>query len=105
MNKAEISIVILNYNGYKDTLECLASILKMNYRNIKIVIVDNGSKNDSIKQINLWLAKEKIDPMNVYIITTGENIGFARGNNIGIRHVLENNRSEYILILNNDTVV
>jgi hypothetical protein len=105
MNSATVSIVILNYNGYKDTLECLESIFQMHYQDFMVVIVDNGSNNDSIEQIKLWLAANKADSTKIHIIATGENLGFARGNNVGINYVLENNRSKYVLVLNNDTIV
>lgn len=49
-----VYIVLLNFNGWKDTIECLESVLKLDYKNIRIVIVDNDSKDDSIEYIYKW---------------------------------------------------
>lgn len=93
-----IGIIIINYNGNEDTIECLRSIEKF-YQNkaIKIFLVDN---NSSIK-IDL----ETIDSFNLDIIylPQNKNLGFAEGNNIGIRKALEEN-CNFILLLNNDTL-
>jgi GT2 family glycosyltransferase len=77
----KITIVILNWNGKKDTLECLHSVAKISYPRFTTLIVDNGSKDDSVSAIR------KEFP-GVEIIETGENLGFAEGNNVGIRHAL-----------------
>ena len=93
----KITIIILNWNGKNNTLECLKSISKITYQNFKTLIVDNGSTDNSIFQI-------KNTCPNIKIIENKENLGFAKGNNIGIKHAIENN-SQYILLLNNDTIV
>ena len=92
-----ISIIILNWNGLSDTLECLESVKKIDYPSFEVIVVDNGSTDGSATTIS------RLHP-GVVIIETGKNLGFAEGNNVGIRYAL-NNGSEYMLLLNNDTIV
>jgi GT2 family glycosyltransferase len=92
-----ISVVVLTWNGREDTLKCLASLREVGYPNWEVLIVDNGSEDgtvDAIHQEHPW----------VTVIETGKNLGFALGNNIGIRAALQR-EAELILLLNNDTVV
>ena len=93
----KVAIIILNWNGWKDTIECLESFQRITYPNYQIIIVDNGSTDDSVKRI-----REKFPRLT--LIETGRNLGYAGGNNIGIKHALENG-AKYILIVNNDTKV
>ncbi|MFC1663959.1 glycosyltransferase family 2 protein [Patescibacteria group bacterium] len=95
--KPQIFIVILNWNGLSDTLECLSSLGEINYPNYKIVVVDNGSKNKEAEII-----KEKYP--EIHLIKNEKNQGFAEGNNIGMRYAFKKG-ADYILLLNNDTVV
>lgn len=92
-----VYIILLNYNGYKDTIECINSLEKISYKNYKIVIVDNASTDGSED-----ILKNEF-PHHIFI-QTGSNLGFAGGNNVGIKYALENG-ADYILLLNNDTVV
>lgn len=96
-NEPLVYVIILNYNGYKDTIECVNSLKKIVYKNYKIVIVDNNSTDDSEKVL-------KESCKECLIIQTGRNLGYAGGNNIGINYSIEN-ESDYICILNNDVVV
>ena len=73
-----VGIVLLNWNGWQDTLECLRSLRRMDYRACRILIVDNGSTDDSVTQL-----KKACPELN--IIETHRNLGFAAGNNVGIR--------------------
>jgi len=91
------SIIILNWNGKDDTLECLSSVTNINYCNYEIILVDNGSSDDSVAEIRSQF------PI-VHVIEAGENLGFAEGNNVGIRYALSTG-TDYVLILNNDTWV
>ena len=93
----QITIIILNWNGKEDTLECLDSLDKIDYPHHEIVVVDNGSTDGSVSAIRQQFP-------NTHIIETGQNLGFAEGNNVGIHYALESN-SDYILVLNNDTWV
>lgn len=93
----KIIIVILNWNGYKDTIECINSILKISYPNYEILLVDNGSdKNEYEKVISL---KSKAT-----LIRSEKNLGFSGGNNLGIKYALDCG-ADYLLLLNNDTIV
>lgn len=93
--KEDVSIIILNWNNEKDTSECLDSLSKIDYPNYRIILVDNGSTDGSPDNL-----KEKFP--YVELIRNSENLGFSRGNNIGIRQAGD---SDFILILNNDTTV
>lgn len=93
----KISIIIINYNGKKDTLECLASLEKVNYPHFEIILVDNGSKDDSVQEISTKYP-------SIDLIETHQNLGFSEGNNVGIKKALQTG-TEYFLLLNNDTTV
>lgn len=92
-----VYIVIVNYNNYYDTIECIRSLDKINYDCYRIVIVDNDSTNDSERILRKAFPTYKV-------IQTGVNLGFAGGSNIGIKEALASG-AEYILLLNNDTIV
>jgi hypothetical protein len=94
-----ISIILLNWNGYKDTVECVASLHKLTYKNFNIIIADNGSKGEDLK-----LLRQSYQNTNIIILDNKKNYGFAEGNNIAIRYAL-NNGADFCLLLNNDTVV
>lgn len=94
-----VEIVIVNYNGKKDTLECLVSLMKLETdgEKIEILVVDNGSVDGSVAAIKKEFPK-------VEILENQENLGFAEGNNVGIREALEGG-ADYVMLLNNDTLV
>jgi GT2 family glycosyltransferase len=92
-----VSIVVLNWNGKDDTLECLESLCRVTYSNYDVVLVDNGSTDGSVPSFRQRFP-------HLQILETGTNLGFAAGNNIGIRWGLERG-ADYVLLLNNDTVV
>jgi len=99
-NEPLISIIILNWNGWKDSIKCLESLYQINYSNFNIILVDNASKDDSVKIIKDYAENKKLT-----LIENEKNYGFAEGNNIGIRYALKHLNPEYILLLNNDTIV
>lgn len=93
-NNPLISIIIVNYNG-KNLLEnCFDSLSKLTYPNFEIILVDNNSKDDSVKYV-----KERYP--NTTIIQLDKNYGFAKPNNIGAKKA----NGSYLLFLNNDTIV
>lgn len=94
--------VILHYLAIEDTLECVNSILKnINYTNYSIVIVDNGSENNSITTL-----KSQLDMLdNIFIIESTENLGFAKGNNLGYQFAKTKLQAESIIMINNDTII
>jgi len=93
-----VYIIVINWNGLKDTIECLNSLRNITYKNYKVILVDNGSKNNEGK-----ILLEKFGDY-INLIQNDKNYGFAKGNNIGIRKAIRNN-ADYVLCLNNDTVV
>lgn len=116
-------IIIVNYNGWKDTIECLKSILEIK-DNFEIIVVDNCSKNNSIEQIEEWCQKTNIKflivkkekeqfyfnsktnyNIRVALIKNNENRGFSAGNNVGINFALQQNDADYFWFLNNDTII
>jgi len=92
-----VYIVILNWNGKKDTLECLSSLKKLHYPNYRICLVDNASTDDSVEVFRATFS-------NIEIIENCVNLRFAEGNNVGISYALEHG-GDYVLLLNNDTKV
>jgi len=163
----KVAVIILNWNGWKDTIECLESVFRNTYPNYQVIVVDNGSTNGSIEKMKAWAEgkqevltpepshplyhlshppvkkpipyiyytreeaekggnfelEEKVtkewqeqrkfnskglNPTSFYpliFIQTGENLGYAGGNNVGIKFLLGKNEYNYIWILNNDTVI
>ena len=98
-NNENICIILVNYNGYDDTVECIKSIENSDYDNYKIILVDNGSK-DKNKILNDNYINNAAD-----VIISEENLGFSGGNNLGIKYAQEKYDPEYYLLLNNDTVI
>jgi GT2 family glycosyltransferase len=98
----KVAIVILNWNRPDDTIKCLKSIGELRIANyeLRVIIVDNGSADNSVNQIRKYFSKFP----NYQLLTTNSNLGFAGGNNVGIRRALEDGAS-YVLVLNNDTVI
>ncbi|OGN03219.1 MAG: hypothetical protein A2651_02320 [Candidatus Yanofskybacteria bacterium RIFCSPHIGHO2_01_FULL_42_12] len=99
-----ISIVTLNYNGSKETLELLKSLREQADQDFEIIVVDNGSEETDFA--NLQSLIHSTPPGGVYpqAVKNEENLGFSGGNNVGIRHALENG-SDWVVLLNNDTWV
>lgn len=94
-----VSIILVNYNGYEDTVECVESLLQIDYSNYEIIIVDNGSRDDYRRMYEKYHSSTV-----VAVLDSGENLGFSGGNNVGIRYALAQG-CDYILLLNNDTLV
>lgn len=139
-----VAIVILNWNSWKDTLECLESVFRIDYPRYRVIVCDNGSKDGSMDHIREW-AEGKLhaeigddNPLRGYshppvpkpisyvnyernsaesggqpsdkeipliLIQTGDNLGFAGGNNVGLRYALVRGDFDYVWLLNNDTVI
>jgi len=95
----KVSIIIVNWNGLEDTMECLGSLKDIDYPNYEVIVVDNGSQGNEAEVL-----REKWGEY-VHVIECDKNYGFAGGANIGIRYALRVSKPGYILLLNNDTVV
>ncbi|MFN0275514.1 MAG: glycosyltransferase family 2 protein [Chitinophagales bacterium] len=140
----KICIVLVNYKTWQDTVECIESILKSDYKNYQIVVVENGSADENWENLLKWTRGElthavltdnklfrlsnpitqkpllyfrahagesdtlRLGPMeNIYpilYIQSKMNLGFAGGNNVGMRYALNSN-FDYVWLLNNDTVI
>lgn len=98
-----VTIVLLNYNGWRDTVECLESLLRQTTGEWRAVVADNGSKDDSPAQISRWI-KDNQAGKQIRLLPLGENYGFAKGNNMAI-DAMRAEPTDYYWILNNDTVV
>ena len=125
----KVVLCILNWNGWQDTLECLETIQKLSYPNFQIVVLDNGSTDESIEKIKAWCrgsvpyveydittAERGGNPIDevklsegpadnrIVLIRSLENLGFAEGNNAAIRYALHcAEPAEFVFLLNNDT--
>ena len=93
----KVVIVILNWYRLQEILECLESVHQMNYDNYSVLVVDNGSEEGFCETI-----KEKYPAVD--LIENTHNMGFATGNNVGMRWAIEKG-ADYIWLLNNDTTV
>ncbi len=144
--KSNIYILILNYNGYEDTIAALETIVNSDYLNYQIIVVDNNSTDNSMEYLLNWaegsyytvnddtqplniLRNKKIQkpisytyyenenivnqknysnnsyPSPIIFIQSGKNLGFAGGNNIGLKYILKKNNFDYVWLLNPDTLI
>ncbi|MBL7993856.1 glycosyltransferase family 2 protein [bacterium] len=103
MTEPIVYLIILSYNGKQLTLDCLSSALKLNYKTFIVVLVDNASTDGSVDAVKNEFADE-LSSGKIILIENEINLGFAGGNNVGIKYAYENN-ADYVLLLNNDTVV
>lgn len=111
-----LTIIILNYKGWEDTLACLESLRSQSYPKIRVVVTDNGSMDESLIQFTNWQKNNAVpctmlkegETTNIetwlYLLPLKENYGFAIGNNKAIQ-AMSALYSDYILCLNNDTIV
>ncbi len=96
MKNPKIGVIILNWNGKEVLKKCLDSLKKNEYKNMHILVVDNASSDNSIDMLNkdyTWVDVLKLD----------KNYGFAKGNNEGIKYLMNDKKIKYFFILNNDT--
>ena len=87
--------IVLNWNGWQDTLDCLSFLTACTYASLTTIVVDNGSTNDSAIRIRAAYP-------DVLLLESDKNLGFAGGYNIGLRHALTQT-ADYVWLLNNDT--
>ena len=95
MSEPLVGCVILNWNGWRDTVVCLDALRSTDYPGLLVVVVDNGSTDNSVARI------QAAHP-GTRVLQTGKNLGFAGGNNAGIREALQQD-VKYLWLLNNDT--
>jgi hypothetical protein len=136
----KVYIILLNWNGWRDTIECLESVLRLNYDSFKVIVCDNASEDGSLDRIAEWAGGSiaagcsnpellsltsppfpkpipflrmgtgerlslKMRSEKLFLVQTGANLGFAGGNNVGLRLALDAGDLDYAWLLNNDTVV
>ena len=139
-----IYAVLVNYNGWADTLECLESLVRCRYAKLRIIVCDNGSSDGSVERLKAWaegrldvwlkadhplrslsfppypkplsyrvLRAEEVDAARIaldrgerlVVVRSEKNLGFAGGNNLGLKYAQACDDFRYLWILNNDTVV
>lgn len=98
-----VYVVILNWNGAADTIECLTSLSKLAGEAPKILVCDNASTDNSWAMLANYI--ENQTKLDIQLIQTGANLGFAGGNNIGLRLALSDPEMQFVWLLNNDTEV
>lgn len=101
-----ICVIVLSWNHKKDVLETLESLAKSNSHNVKIEIclVDNGSSDGTPEAAKKFFATLSKSNLSTKIINNSENLGFAAGNNVGMKWALKNG-FDYVALLNDDTIV
>lgn len=92
-----VSVVVLNWNGRRFLDDCLGSLLRQNFTDYEVLLVDNGSTDDSLDFVRETFSNES----RLRVIELGANFGFSKGNNLGVDYA----RGKYIIVLNNDTTV
>ena len=97
MPQPRVYVIILNWNLREDTAECISSVGKSSYSNYHTLVVDNGSTDGSAEYLSRSFPE-------VDLVVNPHNLGFAAGNNIGLRHALAAG-ADYAFLLNNDAVV
>lgn len=103
MEYPSVLIILVNYNSYHETIECIQSLQSSKYKNIDIYILDNASQNDSVERITAFIEKFELTE-HISLDKNSINIGFGGGVNQGIKYALRNGH-DYVLLLNNDTIV
>lgn len=98
----KVCILLLNWNNSDETLRCMESLKKVEYSNFEVVVVDNGSNDNSVQVLENF--KKQTSQYKITILLNEQNLGFGGGNNAGIEYATEHD-ADYILILNNDTTV
>ena len=94
-----VAIIIVTWNGLEDTIECLESLKNVTYPDYNVIVVDNGSQDN-----DAGVLKERFGSY-IHLIENARNDGFTGGVNVGMKYARDNSQADYILLLNNDTVV
>lgn len=121
MSEPRTGVVLLNWNGCDDTIAALESLYRADPRPESVVVIDNGSSDDSLERLRVWAAErvqfrlaDAVTPRRsaksghdtwLTILAAGANHGFSGGNNIGLRYLAGDERLTHFLLLNNDAMV
>lgn len=95
----DVLFVVLNFNGWQETLTCIDAVLDQTYKNFHILLIDNGSHDESLEKL-----KKFEDHKQITFVKHPVNLGFAGGVNVGIRHAIKHGY-EYTVLLNNDAML
>lgn len=125
LQMSRVYIIIVNWNGWRDTIECLESLLLLKYANYRFVVCDNGSTDESLAMLRQWAERVIGGTPTTFqfltrdsnssdgcgtdalftLIDNGANLGFGAGTNVGLRYAMARGDADYCWLLNNDTVV
>jgi GT2 family glycosyltransferase len=108
MSVPVVYTIVINYNGWRDTIECLDSVYRSDYPALRALILDNGSTDGSLDRIRDWISSKFAGAPETgrpTLMPLGANLGFAGANNVGLGYLLARERDAYAWLLNNDTVV
>ena len=97
----KIAVVVLNYMNYQETVFCIDSVLLQKNNSFRIIVVDNGSSNESFQILKEKYCHNRL----VHVIKARKNYGFAKGNNIGIQYARQRLQADFVLLINSDTVM
>ncbi|MFH1769586.1 MAG: glycosyltransferase family 2 protein [Parcubacteria group bacterium] len=103
-NYPKVFIIVLQYNHSEETFKCLDSLQQITYPDFKVIVVDNASDAKHANSTRLYIKQDFEGKRDFLFISNDNNLGYAGGNNTGIKYAMENN-ADYVLILNNDTTV
>lgn len=104
MTPPSVFIVILQYNNVQDTICCLNSVKNLAYPNFKAIVIDNASAETEKNVLREYVKNELESLGKISLVVNSQNLGYAGGNNVGIKYALSQG-ADYVLILNNDTTV
>jgi GT2 family glycosyltransferase len=122
MASKKVCAIVLNWNNWRHTLECLDSLMRAIQCPDVVIVCDNGSTDDSVEKILQWAISIREKPLqidgdkntfvrstdklaNLVLITNSSNLGYSGGNNRGIRYALTQQQFDFVWVLNNDTIV
>lgn len=94
-----VYVLILNWNGKKLTIDCVSSVLKSDYPDFRVVVIDNGSTDGSTTALRKQFGS------SITVLENTENLGYARGFNVGLAYAFVRNNADYCLVMNNDTII
>jgi len=94
-----VYVLVLNWNGRQVTIDCVESLLRSDYPNLKIVVIDNNSSDGSVQALKATYGS------SIRILQNKANLGYSGGFNVGLRFGFEENGADYCLVMNNDTVI
>jgi len=117
-------VIILNWNGWKDTIECLESLFCSEGADFVAIVCDNASADSSLSELEQWavsrfshnrykkLTRSQVESgvalesdCQLVLVDNASNLGFAGGNNVGVHLAMHQTNCEYIWLLNNDTTI